>query len=202
MAQTGALGGVYRGLCNLLSNEIKFDPLYVSESLGFSMERLGVFLDLLEEEGSLSRDPSSGQILACHPFSVIKTPYIVQTLEWSRYANSALEALSISYLLNEPVSISSICPCNNEMLLLDLRGREIRFVDPASLCILEKEPDCGSPFKFPGISETIFFCDRRRIGTVREKRNLQVRKIVDVAGALQSLPDRLKAFPWAIYLRK
>jgi hypothetical protein len=52
-------------------------------------------------------------------FSAVPTPFVVQTMAHSAYANCAWDALGVSVMTAQPARIESACGCCGEALALD-----------------------------------------------------------------------------------
>jgi len=75
------------------------------------------YLSMLEKEGSIYRDSTTGDILAAYPFSATPTTHRVFFGESQQvYAMCAIDALGIPFMLNTDASISSTCAhCGRDM---------------------------------------------------------------------------------------
>lgn len=80
-------------------------------------------LQTLEERHMLVMQPSSNKILMLHPFSNIRTAWVVKTDNSKQYyANCAWDSVAMHFSLHENVSIESYCFYCNEKISIRLEG--------------------------------------------------------------------------------
>ncbi len=87
----------------------------IGDTTGFPTEFVGRTVEKLERADILTR--KDGEIVSTYPFSALKTRHRVVFADDRRaYALCATDALGISFMLNEPITILSMCPwCEGEM---------------------------------------------------------------------------------------
>ena len=71
----------------------------------------------------------SGEVLMAHPFSAVPTPYRVETVAGSYWANCAWDAIAIPILLDTDGRTPTICPGSGERFELTVTGGHLRPAD-------------------------------------------------------------------------
>lgn len=107
----------------------------------------------------LYRDPVGGEILAAYPFSARPTPHRLHLLNGQEvYALCAIDALGVSAMLDQPVTIRSSCAHCGLPVSLEVQGERVVTIQPSSVVIWYQaaEESCvPATAKCPGIN---FFC--------------------------------------------
>lgn len=108
----------------------------------------------------LYRDPVNGEILGAYPFSARPTAHRLRLLNGQEiYAMCAIDALGVSAMLEQPVSIYSRCAHCDEPISLEVRGETLATAHPSSIVVWYQAAAAGcmpATAKCPCIN---FFCD-------------------------------------------
>ncbi len=139
----------------------------IGDTTGFPTEFVDRTVEKLERADILTR--KDGEIVSAYPFSALKTRHRVVFADDRRtYALCATDALGISFMLNEPITILSRCPwCEGELEVAVTNGRiasrrpegMLEFVSDRDRCGCTAETCC------PYIN---FFCSGEHLEKWRE----------------------------------
>lgn len=108
----------------------------------------------------LYRDPATGEILGAYPFSARPTAHRLRLLNGKEvYAMCAVDALGVSAMLKQPVSIYSRCAYCDEPISLEVRGETLAIAHPSSVVVWYQAASANcipATAKCPGIN---FYCN-------------------------------------------
>lgn len=141
----------------------------IGEEMGLaSVESINRTVEKLERADILTR--KGGVIVSAYPFSAQETRHRVVFADGRQvYALCATDALGIHFMLNEPITILSRCPCcewetkvtvKNGMIDSCKPGGMLEFVSERERCGCTAETCC------PYIN---FFCSREHLSSWREQ---------------------------------
>lgn len=139
----------------------------IGDAMGFPTEFVNRTLDKLERADILAR--ADGEIVSAYPFSALKTRHRVVFADGRRvYALCATDALGISFMLNEPITILSRCPwCDGEMEVTVKNGKIVSRKPEGMLEFVSERERCGCTAETccPYIN---FFCSGEHLAKWRE----------------------------------
>jgi mercuric reductase len=108
----------------------------------------------------LYRDTVNGEILGAYPFSARPTAHRLHLLNGQEvYAMCAVDALGVSAMLEQPVSIYSHCAHCDEPISLEVRGETLATAHPSSVVVWYQAASANcvpATAKCPGIN---FYCN-------------------------------------------
>jgi hypothetical protein len=121
-----------------------------------------------EAEAALSRLNAAGLLYladgivrAAYPFSGVPTRHRLQTGGATAYANCAMDALAVPFMVDEPVRIESACAHCGDPVTVQMRAEHIVDVQPASPVVLYVAPRDGGeagPAVLTRCPSINFFC--------------------------------------------
>lgn len=130
--------------------------------LALTLARSPVEVEMMIQELAtkcLYRDPTSGKILAAYPFSARPTSHRLRLPTGQEiYAMCAIDALGVSAMLDQPVSIHSHCAHCDMPISIEIHGETLVTIQPSSAVVwYQAAPaDCvPATAKCPSIN---FFC--------------------------------------------
>ena len=140
----------------------------IGDMTGFPTEFVDRTLDKLERADILTR--KDGEIVSAYPFSALKTRHRVVFADDRRvYALCATDAMGISFMLNEPITILSMCPwCEGEMEVTVKNGEIASRKPEGMLEFVSEQERCGCTAESccPYIN---FFCSGEHLGRWQEQ---------------------------------
>jgi hypothetical protein len=146
----------------ILRHFIETGQVSTAATLTMSLARSPIEVETMLTELAakcLYRDPSGGEILAAYPFSARPTPHRLHLLnDQEIYAMCAIDALGVSAMLDQPVTIRSSCAHCGLPVSLEVQGERVVTIQPSSIVIWYQaaEESCiPATAKCPGIN---FFC--------------------------------------------
>jgi hypothetical protein len=101
-----------------------------------------------------------GVLIAAYPLSGLATRHRVRRDGTIVYANCALDALAVPFMVDEIVSIESDCAHCGKATALQMNGDRILAVHPGSLVVFHVSRDCceAGPAVFTRCPHINFFC--------------------------------------------
>jgi len=139
----------------------------IGDTTGFPTEFVNRTLDKLERADILTR--TDGEIVSSYPFSALKTRHRVVFVDDRRVdALCATDALGISFMLNEPITVLSRCPwCDGETEVTVKNGKIASRKPEGMLEFVSERERCGCTAETccPYIN---FFCSGEHLEKWRE----------------------------------
>lgn len=142
----------------------------IGDTTGFTTEFVDRTVEKLERADILTR--KDGEIVSAYPFSAVKTRHRVVFADGRGvYALCATDALGISFMLNEPITILSLCPwCEGGMEVAVRNGRIASRRPEGMLEFVSERERCGCTAETccPYIN---FFCSGEHLAKWRERNS-------------------------------
>lgn len=139
----------------------------LARTLGLFPVNMDILLESLERKDYIRRDEKTGIIVVAYPFSARPTPHhVVLRGDRHLFAICAINALGSSQILQQDVTIASLCPSCQAQIVLEVRQGKISSVRPETAVVLDTLPmGLYDPRKGCTLAETYcrstnFFCSR------------------------------------------
>jgi hypothetical protein len=105
----------------------------------------GVELAELERADLLVLDPN-GELLAAYPFSAAPTPHrLTLATGTSVHAMCAIDALGVSAMLGQPVTVTSAQPDTGQQVTVKVDGNRATWEPPTAVVLAAATSDCCAP---------------------------------------------------------
>lgn len=115
----------------------------LSASTGLRPDEVVQALSKLSELGALHA--VNGVVLAAYPLSGVPTRHRIRRNGTSIYANCALDALAVPFMVDEIVSIESDCAHCGSATTLRMNGDRVLAAHPETLVVFHVARDCCEP---------------------------------------------------------
>ena len=119
------------------------DLASLSGSTGLRPEEVAQALSKLGEVGALHA--VDGVVIALYPLAGVPTRHRIRRNGTTIYANCALDALAVPFMVDETVSIESDCAHCGRATTLRMHGGRILAADPEALVVFHVARDCCEP---------------------------------------------------------
>ena len=101
----------------------------LSSLLNTTEQQVQGALTNLAEAHMMVLQSDGGEILMAQPFSAVPTPFLVETAQFSCYANCIWDGLGVAAMLHQDVHIQTSCADCGQALELQVIGGEVRGLD-------------------------------------------------------------------------
>jgi hypothetical protein len=101
----------------------------LSSLLNTTEQQVQGALTNLAEAHMMVLQSDGGEILMAQPFSAVPTPFLVETAQFSCYANCIWDGLGVAAMLHQDVHIQTSCADCGQALELQVIGGEVRGPD-------------------------------------------------------------------------
>lgn len=134
------------------------DLAWLSPGAGLSRDEVAQAVSKLSGLGAIYvRD---GVLIAAYPLSAVPTRHRVRRDGTTIYANCALDALAVPFMVDEIVGIESDCAHCGKATTLRMNGGRVLAADPGSLVVFHVARDCceAGPAVLTRCPHINFFC--------------------------------------------
>ncbi len=160
-AEVAAAGDV-RVLALVLRRLLHGQPVHssaLSAELGLAPADLDAALGRLDAAGAVYL--ADGLVAAAYPLSAVPTRYRVRIGESTAYANCAVDALAVPFMVDDPLRIESDCADCGEAITIAVQGDRILAATPTAPVLFHVSRDCceAGPAVLTRCPHINFFCD-------------------------------------------
>ncbi len=140
------------------------DLASLSTSTRFRREEIAQALSKLSELGAVH--VMDGVLTAVYPLSGVPTRHRIRRDGTIIYANCAIDALAVPFMLDETVAIESDCVLCGEAITMQVKGNRILAAHPESLVVFHVAQDCceAGPAVLTRCPHINFFCGTDHAG--------------------------------------
>ncbi len=140
------------------------DLAALSTSTRLSPEEVARALPKLSELGAIH--VMDGVLIAAYPLSGVPTRHRIRRDGATIYANCAVDALAVPFMVDETVAIESDCMFCGEAITMQLSGDRILAAHPESLVVFHVARDCceAGPAVLTRCPHINFFCETDHAG--------------------------------------
>ncbi len=134
------------------------DLAALGTSAGLSPDEVAQVVSKLSELGALHA--VDGVLIAAYPLSAVATRHRLRRNGTIIYANCALDALAVPFMVDEIVSVESDCAHCGKATTLRMNGDRVLAADPGSLVAFHVARDCceAGPAVLTRCPHINFFC--------------------------------------------
>jgi len=146
-------------LRRLLRGEVP-DPTRIGPGTGLTPGEVKAALTRLHAAGAVYL--ADGMLRAAYPLSGVPTRHRLSIGRATAYANCAIDALAVPFMVDEPVRIESECPHCGGLINVQMSGDRVLAAQPAALIVLYMAPgECcdAGPAVLTRCPYINFFCE-------------------------------------------
>lgn len=135
----------------------------IAEELGFSTEKIDSLLKELDGNDILVVD-GNGEIAAAYPYSSNPTVHRVQVEDKRVFANCAVDALGIPFMVRRDAAVESECAYCDRPIKVVIQGARLVFSEPAAIHVwLVESEECDCAHLNSTCPHINFFCSTQHL---------------------------------------
>jgi hypothetical protein len=166
-------------------------PASPDPETGLTRAEAGAALARLEAAGALHM--ADGAVRAAYPLSGVPTRHRLNLRGTTAYANCAMDALAVPFMVDEPVGIESECAECGRPVVVQMRGDRVLAAEPAAPVVLYVGPrDCceAGPAVLTRCPYINFFCGEEHAVRWRTAHPQRPGSVFQVAEAIGQARER------------
>jgi hypothetical protein len=190
---SGAAGHDARVLAYVLRRLLRGDapgPAEIGAELAIAPEEAEAALARLHTAGAI--DLVDGVLRTAYPLSAVPTRHRLQVGSAAAYANCAVDALAVPFLVDEPVGIESACAQCGEPITLRMRGGTVLAAEPPAPTVWYAAAECceAGPAVLTRCPYINFFCDTAHAAAWAQAHPERRGAVLALTGAVASARER------------
>lgn len=160
----------------------------ISQALGLTPDNTKAILRCLHERDMLCLEPESCDIRLVYPFSSVPTPHRVKFDRWSEakpvYAQCAIDALGMPFMLRHDLSITSSCAACNRAIAITACDQTIVGHSPSETVVWAGTIQQEGPVADSACPAINFFCSAVHVDQWLERQPNTVGSAISLGEAL------------------